>query len=207
MARYIGPVCRLCRREGTMLYLKGERCLAKCTLEERNFPPGQHGTRRAKESDYGVRLREKQKVRRIYGVLEKQFRKYYEKASRMPGATGSNLLQLLERRLDNVVYRLGLATSRASARQLIGHGHLLVNGKKVDIPSFLVRVGDVIEPVDKSKKLKAVNEAFQGNRHFMLPRWIEVDQDNLKGVVRELPIREDIPLPVNEQLIVELYSK
>lgn len=207
MARYTGPVCRLCRREGMMLYLKGERCLTKCALNERPYPPGQHGARRAKESDYGVRLREKQKVKRIYGLLEKQFRSYYEKANRMPGVTGTNLLALLERRLDNVVYRMGLASSRSAARQLITHGHILVNGKKVDIPSYLVRINESIEPSEAGKELKNIGEAFEGNRHFMLPRWIEVDKEKFRGVIREFPVREDIPLPINEQLIIELYSK
>src|SRR5213592_4213659 len=187
MARYIGPVCRLCRREGMKLFLKGERCYTeKCAIEKRNFPPGQHGkTRRAKLAGYGLQLREKQKVKRIYGVLEDQFRGYFEAAERARGITGVTLLQLLERRLDNVVYRLGLATSRPQARQLVRHGHFLVNGKKVDIPSYAM------------KEVKGRG----------IPEWLSFDANTISGRVNGLPTREQINLPVQEQLIVELYSK
>ena len=209
MARYSGPVCRLCRREGMKLFLKGERCYTeKCAIEKRNFPPGQHGkSRRAKLAGYGIQLREKQKVKRIYGVLEEQFRRYFESAERQRGITGETLLQLLERRLDNVVYRLGLATSRAQARQLVRHGHFLVNGKKVDIPSYSVRPGDVVSIRATSQKNPTIAHAIEEVKGRGIPGWLTFDAGDQAGKVVSLPTREQINLPVQEQLIVELYSK
>jgi len=209
VARYRGAVCRLCRREGTKLFLKGERCFSdKCALEKRPYPPGEHGrARRLRIIGYGLQLREKQKVRRIYGVLERQFRIYFKKAERKRGITGENLLSLLERRLDNVVFRLGFASSRPQARQMVRHGHIEVNGKKVDIPSYLVKKGDTIAVREKSKKLEAITQAMQLTQNRPVPKWLEVDYDNLVGKVVEYPSREDIDFPVQEQLIVELYSK
>jgi small subunit ribosomal protein S4 len=209
MARYIGPVCRLCRREGMKLFLKGERCYTeKCAIEKRNVPPGQHGkTRKAKLVGYGVQLREKQKVKRIYGVLENQFRRYFEAAERQRGITGETLLQLLERRLDNVVYRLGFATSRAQARQLVRHGHFLVNGRKIDIPSYSVRAGDVVSVRASSVKNPAIQHAIEEVKGRGIPGWLEFDADRSAGRIASLPTREQINLPVQEQLIVELYSK
>ncbi len=208
MGRYIGPVCRLCRREGSQLFLKGERCFKdKCAIKRRNYAPGQHGRRRIKLQGYGIQLREKQKVKRIYGVLERQFRLYFKRAAAKKGVTGEILLSFLERRLDNVVYRLGFASSRAQARQLVNHGHFLVNGHKVDIPSYQVRQGDVIELREKSRK----NAIIQGNLDTAqgrgIPRWLELDAQNFKGTVVDLPKREDITMPIQENLIVELYSK
>src|SRR5512132_768621 len=209
MARYIGPVCRLCRREAMKLFLKGERCYTeKCAIEKRNFPPGQHGkTRKAKLAGYGLQLREKQKVKRIYGVLEDQFRHYFETAERTRGITGEMLLQLLERRLDNVVYRLGLATSRPQARQLVRHGHFLVNGKKVDIPSYSVKAGDVISVKGASAQAAVLAHAMEEVKGRGIPDWLTFDTSNMSGRVMSLPTREQINLPVQEQLIVELYSK
>src|SRR6266536_3262509 len=210
MARYIGPVCRLCRREAMKLFLKGERCYTeKCAIEKRNFPPGQHGkTPKAKLAGYGLQLREKQKVKRIYGVLEDQFRRYFEQAERTRGITGVTLLQLLERRLDNVVYRMGLGTSRAQARQLVRHGHLLVNGKKVNIPSFDVKVGDAVEVRESSKNNPTILAARDATAHAPAPNWLEVDRDTLRGRVISQPKREElVQIQLNEQLIVELYSK
>ena len=209
MARYIGPVCRLCRREGMKLFLKGERCYTeKCAIEKRNFAPGQHGkTRKAKLAGYGLQLREKQKVKRIYGVLEDQFRRYFETAERQRGITGETLLQLLERRLDNVVYRLGLATSRAQARQLVRHGHFLVNGKKVDIPSYSVRAGDVVSIRPTSQKNPTIAHAIEEVKGRGIPGWLTFDAGDQTGKVVSVPTREQINLPVQEQLIVELYSK
>ena len=209
MARYVGPVCRLCRREGMKLFLKGERCYTeKCAIEKRNLPPGQHGkARKAKLAGYGLQLREKQKVKRIYGVLENQFRRYFEAAERQRGITGETLLQLLERRLDNVCYRLGLSTSRAQARQLVRHGHFLVNGKKVDIPSFSVRAGDVVSVRTGSVKNPAIVHAMEEVKGRGIPEWLQFDADKTAGRVVSLPTREQINLPVQEQLIVELYSK
>ncbi|MDN5277672.1 MAG: small subunit ribosomal protein [Clostridiales bacterium] len=209
MAKYTGSVCRLCRREGMKLYLKGSRCYTdKCAFERRPFPPGQHGRNRKKLSEYGLQLREKQKVKRIYGVLERQFERYFEMAERMKGITGENLLQILERRLDNVVYRMGFASSRAQARQLVRHGHFTVNGKRVNIPSYLVNVGDVIAVAEKSaakmEHFKALRE--QGPAGNIVP-WLSVDFDKLEGTVTALPARQDIDVPVQEHLIVELYSK
>ena len=207
MARYTGSVCRLCRREGLKLFLKGERCYTdKCAIEKRNFPPGQHGkTRKQKLAGYGVQLREKQKVKRIYGVLEDQFRRYFEAADRTRGITGETLLQLLERRFDNVVYRLGLATSRPQARQLVRHGHFLVNGKKVDIPSYSLRAGDVVTIKPTSTKSATIAHAIEEVKGRGIPGWLTFDGET--GKIMSLPTREQINLPVQEQLIVELYSK
>jgi small subunit ribosomal protein S4 len=209
MARYIGPVCRLCRREGMKLFLKGERCYTdKCAIEKRNVPPGQHGrSRKAKMVGYGVQLREKQKVKRTYGVLENQFRRYFEAADRQKGVTGELLLQMLERRLDNVVYRLGFATSRAQARQLVRHGHFNVNGKKVDIPSYSVRSGDTIAVRTTSAQNPTIQHAMEEVKGRGIPEWLMFDSASLAGRISQLPTREQINLPVQEQLIVELYSK
>ena len=209
MARYKGPVCRLCRREETKLFLKGDRCYTeKCAFERRAYAPGQHGNaRRRKRSDYGEQLREKQKVRRIYGILEKQFRNYYARASKMKGVTGENLLQLLERRLDNVVYRLGLACNRSEARQLTTHRHVMVNGKRVNIPSFLVKPGDEIEVREKSRPMARIADSLAGVDRRGVPQWLELDKDNFRGKVAAMPSREDISIQIREQLIVELYSK
>ena len=208
MARYTGPSCRLCRRQNMELYLKGERCYTdKCAIKRRNYPPGQHGQLRTKVSNYGTQLREKQKVRRIYGILEKQFRGYFHEADRMRGVTGENLLSLLERRLDNAVYRLGFASSRTEARILIRHCHFTLNGRKVNIPSIQCKIGDVIELREKSRKVACVIESLESVVRRGLPQWLELDKDAFKGVVKALPIREDITLPIQEQLVVELYSK
>ncbi len=209
MARYIGPVCRLCRREGMKLFLKGERCYTdKCAIEKRNFAPGQHGkTRKAKLAGYGIQLREKQKVKRIYGVLEDQFRRYFETAERTRGITGATLLQLLERRLDNVIYRLGLSTSRSQGRQLVRHGHFLINGKKVDIPSYSLKQGDVITVLGRSQKNTTIEHAIQEVKGRGIPEWLSFDPASISGRVVSMPTREQINLPVQEQLIVELYSK
>jgi small subunit ribosomal protein S4 len=209
VARYTEATCRLCRRENLKLFLKGDRCYTdKCAFERRSYAPGQHGQRRGgKISDYGVQLREKQKVKRIYGVLEKQFRGYYEKAERQKGITGTNLLILLERRLDNVVYRMGFAASRNQGRQLVRHSHFTVNGRKVNIPSYQVRIGDVIEVKDKSRKIPTVLEAIETVVRREMPSWLEVDGANFRGTVKEFPNREELTMPINEQLIVELYSK
>ena len=209
MARYTGPVCRLCRRDGTKLFLKGPKCFSdKCPIEKRNFPPGQHGKdRKAKIVGYGLQLREKQKAKRIYFTLESQFRAYYEKATTRSGVTGELLLQQLECRLDNVAYRMGLATSRRQSRQVVRHGHVQVNGRKVNIPSFQVKVGDVIAVREGSKKLVVLEAArdFASGQNSV--QWLEIDRDAFSARVLALPKREDVNLPVNEQLIVELYSK
>jgi small subunit ribosomal protein S4 len=209
MARYIGPVCRLCRREGMKLFLKGERCYTeKCAIEKRNLPPGQHGKlRKAKLVGYGLQLREKQKVKRIYGVLENQFRRYFEMADRTRGITGETLLQLLERRFDNIIYRLGLATSRAQARQLVRHGHFMVNGRKVDVPSYSLKAGDVVSVRTTSAQNAAIVHAMEEVKGRGIPEWLLFDAGQLTGRVSSLPTREQINLPVQEQLIVELYSK
>ena len=209
MARYIGPVCRLCRREGMKLFLKGERCYTdKCAIEKRNVPPGQHGrSRKAKMVGYGVQLREKQKVKRTYGVLESQFRRYFEAADRQKGVTGELLLQMLERRLDNVVYRLGFATSRAQGRQLVRHGHFTVNGKKVDIPSYSVRSGDTVSVRTGSAENPTIQHAMEEVKGRGIPEWLSFDANTISGRVNSMPTREQINLPVQEQLIVELYSK
>ncbi|HJV36561.1 30S ribosomal protein S4 [Geomonas sp.] len=208
MARYTGPVCRLCRREGAELFLKGERCFTdKCGMKRRTYPPGQHGQGRVKVSDYGVQLREKQKVRRIYGILENQFRGYFEQADRMKGVTGENLLFILERRLDNVVYRLGFASSRTEARQLVRHGHFTLNGRKVNIPSIQAKAGDVLQLREKSRKIAVISESLEAVVRRGIPQWLELDKDNFKGTIKAMPVREDITMPIQEQLIVELYSK
>jgi small subunit ribosomal protein S4 len=211
MARYRGPVCRLCRREGMKLFLKGERCYSdKCAIEKRNFAPGQHGKskRPKKLIGYGLQLREKQKVRRIYGLLERQFRNTFKKAAQMKGVTGDNLMSLLERRLDTVVYRMGLGTSRAQARQLVQHGHIQVNGRKVNIPSYEVKAGDTIEVRESSRKNAALLAAREVTSHVSKPSWIDVDLESLKGTINASPKREEMTqIPINEQLIVELYSK
>jgi len=209
MARYIGPVCRLCRREAMKLFLKGERCYTeKCAIEKRNFAPGQHGkTRKSKMAGYGIQLREKQKVKRMYGVLERQFRNYFAKASRKKGITGSNLLQMLEGRLDNVVHRLGFASSRAMARQLVAHGHIQVNGRKIDRPSAIVAPGSIISLKEGSRKNEAIKICLDTAKGRGVPGWLELDADRFQGTVKQLPAREDITMPIQEQLIVELYSK
>ena len=209
MARYSEAACRLCRRENVKLFLIGDRCYTdKCAFERRSYPPGQHGQRRGRKiSDYGIQLREKQKVKRIYGVLEKQFRKYYTRADRQKGITGTNLLILLERRLDNIVYRMGFASSRNQARQLVRHNHFTVNGRKVNIPSYQVKIGDVIEVREKSRKSPFILEAMETVVRREMPSWLEVDGSNFRGIVKEFPNREELTMPINEQLIVELYSK
>lgn len=208
MSKYIGPKCKLCRREGMKLFLKGERCYTdKCAYDRRPYAPGQHGHNKPKFSEYGIRLREKQKVKRIYGIGERQFKGYVEEADRMKGITGENLLQLLERRLDNVVYRMGIAVSRSDARQLVRHNHILVNGKRVNIPSFLVKVGDEIEVREKSKNLIRIQEALKLADRREAVSWLEVDKSNLKAVVKSLPQRSDVGEHINEQLIVEFYSR
>jgi small subunit ribosomal protein S4 len=208
LARYLGPSCRLCRREGIQLYLKGDRCYTdKCAIERRHYPPGQHGQRRSKLSDYGMQLREKQKVKRMYGVLEKQFRGYFEKAERQKGVTGTNLLVLLERRLDNVVYRLGFANSRAQARLMVRHGLVMVNGGKVSLPSFLVKKGDVIQVTEKRRNLPVIRDALEAVARRGLPAWIDLVKEEAMGRIIMLPTREDVTMPIQEHLIVELYSK
>ncbi|HZW83452.1 MAG TPA: 30S ribosomal protein S4 [Candidatus Deferrimicrobium sp.] len=208
MARYTGPVCRLCRREGIKLYLKGDRCYTgKCAIDRRAYAPGQHGQSRKKPTEYGIQLREKQKARRIYGVLEGQFRGYFDEAARQKGMTGENLLRILERRLDNVVYRLGFATSRAEARQLVRHGHFAVNGHKVDIPSFLVRVDNIVTLREGSKDSPRIKELVENLGHKTPPAWLSLDTTALSGTVVALPAREDIDIPVQEHLIVEKYSR
>jgi len=208
LARYRDSVCRFCRRETTKLFLKGDRCYSdKCSVERRNYPPGQHGQGRSKYTDYGVQLREKQKVRRIYGLLEKQFRNYAHLAEQRRGVTGENLLLLLESRLDNIVYRMGFASSRSEARQLINHGHFLVNGRKVDIASFLTKPGMVIEVKEKSKKLKGIEDSMSAVGRRPVPQWLEVEPENFKGTIKGIPTREELPPTIREQLIVEFYSK
>jgi small subunit ribosomal protein S4 len=208
VARYTGPKCRICRRETEKLFLKGDRCYTdKCAIERRSYPPGDHGRMRKKNSDYAIQLREKQKVRRMYGLLEGQFRSYFFLADRQRGITGANLLSLLERRLDNVIYRLGFANSRNQARHLVRHGHFLLNGRRVDVPSILVRVGDKIEVREKSKKIPVIQEAQEVLARRGSPAWLEADGPGLTGLVKALPAREDVTFPINEQLIVELYSK
>jgi small subunit ribosomal protein S4 len=209
MARYIGPVCRLCRREGMKLYLKGERCYSeKCAVTRRAYPPGQHGQGRIKLSEYAVRLREKQKVRRIYGVLERQFRRYYFDATHMKGRTGEEMLGLLESRLDNVVHRLGFAVTRAEARQVVKHNHVLINGKRVNIPSYLVRPGDKIEIRESSRKIGGINAALAQVEKRPVLSWLELDKANFSGVFKGAPVREELNEPViREQYVVEYYSR
>ena len=209
MGRYIGPVCRLCRREGVKLYLKGERCYSpKCAMERRPYPPGQHGQKRARRpSDYAVRLREKQKLRRIYGISERQFRNLFEEASKKKGVTGSVFLGLLESRLDNVVYRLGFAVRRRQARQLVRHGHITVNGRRVDLPSYRVRPGDEIAVAEKSRNLELIRQNLEAMKGRKVGPWLSLDVEGMKGKFLRLPDREDLALPVNEQLVIEFYSR
>lgn len=208
MARYTGPVCRLCRREGQKLFLKGDRCYTeKCAVDRRPYAPGQHGQNRSKMSEYGAQLREKQKAKRFYGLLESQFKSYFDMAVKMKGKKGENLLSLLERRLDNVVYRLGFAMSRAEARQLVRHGHFEVDGRKVDIPSFLVKPGMVVALREKSRNVERIKANLEANSFRQPPKWLEYDANTFTAKVVAVPERDDIDLPVNEQLIVELYSK
>jgi small subunit ribosomal protein S4 len=208
MARYIGPACKLCRRENSKLFLKGDRCYTdKCAFDRRPYPPGVHGQRRNKPTEYGVRMREKQKVRRVYGILERQFRRYFASADRQKGVTGENLINALERRLDSAVYRLGLSATRTDARQLVRHKHIQVNGKSVNIPSFLLKAGDKITLRDASKGLKRVQQGLETAGRREQPEWLEFDRNSLTGVVRTLPAREAVTLPIQEQLIVEFYSR
>ncbi len=209
MARYSGAVCRQCRRESAKLFLKGDRCYTdKCAIERRNYAPGQHGQRRTKVTEYGVQLREKQKVKRTYGLQEKQFRLYFAKADRMKGVTGENLLTLLERRLDTIAYRLGFAASRAQARTMVRHGHFNIDGRKVNIPSYLVRPGDVIELREKSREIVTFNDALDSVMRRGVPSWVELDRENFKGTIKAMPVRDELTTPeFQEQLIVELYSK
>ena len=208
MARYTGPKCRLCRREGTKIYLKGDRCFTdKCPYERRPYPPGQHGRKRKKSSDYENQLREKQKVRRMYGILEDQFHHYFLIAERQKGVTGTNLLRLLEMRLDNIVYKMGFANSRDQARQLVRHGHVQVNGRKTDLPSVQLKAEDEVAVSEKGKKIPFVQEASDVVDRRGIPEWIEVDSQEFKGMIKQKPEREDITFPINEHLIVELYSK
>jgi len=208
MARYTDAVCRLCRREGQKLFLKGDRCYTdKCAADRRPYPPGQHGQGRKKTSEYGLQLREKQKAKRYYGILESQFRGYYDVAAKRKGKTGENMLALLESRLDNVIYRLGFAMSRAEARQLVLHGHFLVNGRKVNIPSFLVRPGMIITPKEKSRNLSKIKAVIEANAFRQPPKWLEYDGNAMVAKVVAVPQREDIDIPIEEQLIVEFYSK
>ena len=208
MARYTESVCRLCRRENLKLFLKGERCYTdKCAIERRNYPPGEHGQGRPKFSEYSIQLREKQKVKRIYRLMESQFRRTFDQASRIKGITGETLLVFLERRLDNVTYRLGFASSRAEARLLVRHGHILVNGKRLNIPSYQVRVGDMISVKEQSRQMARILTAMEGVQRRGVPDWAELDRDNCSGRIKILPTRSDITMPINEKLIVELYSK
>ena len=209
MAKYTEPVCRLCRREGQKLFLKGDRCYTnKCAIDRRSYAPGMHGQSRGKKpTEFGIQLREKQKARRIYGVLEKQFRGYFDKAARQKGMTGENLLRILERRLDNVVYRLGFAASRPEARQFVTHGHITVNGKRVDIASYQVKVGEVISIKEKSRELNRVKEIIERLKDRSVPAWLSLDVENVTGTVIQLPSREDVQIPIEEHLIVEKYSR
>jgi len=208
LARYTGSVCRQCRRENMKLFLKGDRCFSdKCSYDRRGYPPGQHGQRRSKQSDYGIQLREKQKVRRIYGISEKQFRITFKRADRIKGITGTNLLSLLETRMDNTVFRLGFVNSRNQGRHFVRHNHFTVNGKKVNIPSYQVKKGDVIELREKSRKVQAISDSLDAIVRRGVPSWLEINKDTFKGQIVGIPTREDITLPIQEQLIVELYSK
>lgn len=209
MARYTDAVCRICRRENVKLFLKGDRCYSdKCAFDRRGYPPGEHGQRRGrKTSGYGIQLREKQKVKRMYGLSEKQFRLFFARADRHKGVTGTNLLIALERRLDNVVYRLGFVNSRSQGRHFVKHNHFSVNGKKVNIPSYLVKIGDVVEVHEKSRKIKAIGDSLDAVVRRGIPQWLELEKENMKGVIQTFPVREDLTMPMLEQLIVELYSK
>ncbi|NLL39569.1 MAG: 30S ribosomal protein S4 [Clostridiales bacterium] len=208
MARYTNAVCRLCRREGQKLFLKGDRCYTeKCSVDRRSYPPGEHGQGRRKASEYGLQLREKQKAKRYYGLMEKQFRGYFEMAAKKRGQTGENLLSILESRLDNVIYRLGFAMSRPEARQLVTHGHFLVNGRKVNIPSFLVKPGEVISVKESSRNLEKIKNVVEANSFRQPPKWLDFDRNNMIAKVVAVPQKEDIDFPIEEHLIVELYSK
>jgi len=207
MAKYTGPVCKLCRREGQKLFLKGERCYFKCAYENRDSAPGEHGHIREKQKDYGLRLREKQKIRRIYGVLERQFRRYFHLSERQKGVTGENLLRILESRIDNIVYRSGFATSRNEARQLVLHNHFTINNRKVNIPSYRVKVGDVIQVVEKSRGIDRINNSIKAAQQRVAPEWLGIDQEEMRISVIALPAKDQIPEVVKEQLVVELYSK
>lgn len=208
MARYTGPVCRICRRENQKLFLKGERCMTeKCAFERRGYPPGQHGHGRIKFSEYALQLREKQKLKRLYGLVEKQFRATFERAERMKGVTGTNLLSLLERRLDSVVYRLGIGASRTQARLAVRHGHVTVNGKPVDIPSYLVKKGDVVALGEKSQKITTILANLEAAKNKEAPQWLEIDRAAFKAAVKDIPTRDDVTVPVEERMVVELYSK
>ena len=209
MARYTGSVCRICRRENLKLFLKGDRCFSdKCAYDRRSYPPGDHGQRRGRKvSDYGIQLREKQKVKRMYGLSEKQFRLFFKRADKQKGITGTNLLVMLERRLDSTVYRMGFVNSRTQGRHFVKHNHFLVNGKKVNIPSYITKMGDIIEVREKSRKVKSIEDAMDAVVRRGLPQWLELDKDKFKASIKALPVREDITMPIEEQLIVELYSK
>jgi small subunit ribosomal protein S4 len=209
LANFTGSDCRICRRENVKLFLKGDRCYSdKCAFDRRSYAPGEHGERRGrKTSDYGIQLREKQKIKRIYGLSEKQFHLFFERAERQKGITGTNLLVALESRLDNVVYRLGFANSRTQARQLVQHSHFLVNGRKVNIPSFLVKIGDAVEVRERSRKIQLIQDSLDAVVRRGVPQWLDLEKENLKGVVKSLPVREDLTMPMQEQLVVELYSK
>jgi len=208
VGRYIGSVCRLCRREGNKLFLKGSRCFTeKCAIERRSYSPGQHGQARPRISEYQIQLREKQKLKRMYGLLERQFSGYFKKAARKKGITGENLLQLLERRMDNVVYRMGFCSSRKEARQMVNHGHFRVNGRKVDVASFLVKDGDVVELKQASRQLPQAQASLTAAEGRGTPQWLELDKANFKGRVKTMPTKEDLTVPVNEHLVVELYSR
>ncbi len=209
MARYRGSVCRLCRRENLKLFLKGDRCYSdKCGFDRRGYPPGQHGERRGRKvSDYGIQLREKQKVKRMYGLTEKQFRLFFDRANRKKGVTGTNLLVLLERRLDNVVYRLGFVNSRTEGRHFVRHNHFAVNGKKTNIPSYLIKINDVVEIREKSREVKVIGDAMDAVVRRGVPQWLELEKENFKATVRAFPTREELTMPIQEQLIVELYTK
>lgn len=209
MARYTGSVCRICRRENLKLFLKGDRCYSdKCAFDRRTYPPGEHGQRRGRKySDYGIQLREKQKVKRMYGLSEKQFRIFFKRADKQKGVTGTNLLVMLERRLDNVVYRLGFANSRTQGRHFVLHKHFLVNGKSVNIPSYLIKIGDVIEIREKSRNIQAIGDSLDAVVRRGIPQWLDLEKENRKGIVKSFPMREDLTMPIQEQLVVELYSK
>ena len=209
MSRYRDSVCRLCRRENLKMFLKGDRCYSdKCAFDRRSYPPGQHGQRRGRKiSDYGIQLREKQKVKRMYALSEKQFHLFFARADNQKGITGTNLLVILERRLDNVVYRLGFVNSRAQGRHFVRHNHFFVNGKKVNIPSYLIRVGDVIEIREKSRNIQAIRNSLEAVVRRGVPQWLDLEKENLKGIIKSFPVREDLTMPIQEQLIVELYSK
>ena len=209
MSRYRGSVCRICRRENLKLFLKGDRCYSdKCAFDRRGYAPGEHGQRRrGKVSDYGIQLREKQKVKRMYGLSEKQFRLFFKRADRQKGITGTNLLVFLERRLDNVVYRLGFVNSRSQGRHFVKHNHFLVNGRKVNIPSYKIKMGDVVEIREKSRSVQAIADSLEAVVRRGVPQWLELEKENMKGTIKDYPVREDITVPIQEQLIVELYSR